>query len=88
MAANLRSTVEVAKRARELVEQLRKEGFDERAILMGLAIAAQAAPVTKAIDDNPHIGRIAKRLMPLLKEGVDLVGEIRQIAKMRGKHAS
>jgi hypothetical protein len=81
----MRRSVEVAKRARELVDDLRKEGIDEQSILLGFAIALQVAPITKAVEDNPHIGSIAKRLAPLFKEGLDLAREIREIARVRSK---
>ncbi|OHD22146.1 MAG: hypothetical protein A2Y38_06290 [Spirochaetes bacterium GWB1_59_5] len=71
-----KKAVEVAKRARELVEALRDEGFSEDDIALGLTIATQIAPITKALEDSPKARRILDRVMPLVREGVGLAREI------------
>ena len=73
-----RKTAEVTRKARELIEGLRKSGYSERDIVLGLTIAVQAAPVTRALAENPRIKKILEHVGPAIREGIEAIKELRK----------
>lgn len=76
-----RKTAEVARKARELIEGLRRDGHSERDIVLGLTIAVQAAPVTRALAENPRVQKLFKHLGPMIKEGLEAIEAIKELRR-------
>ena len=69
---------EVTAEVRTLIQDLRLRKIPEAEIILGVIVAIQSVPVTKAIDASPEIKEFLEKTGRLLKSGKDLIDLLRK----------
>lgn len=63
---------EIAAKTRAFIEDLRKSGVSDAELVVGIIIAVQAMPATRALAENPEVARILKKFGDFARAGIAL----------------
>jgi hypothetical protein len=69
---------EVTAEVRMLIEDLRAKGISDSEILIGTIAAIQAAPVTKALSQNPEVKAFLDKIGTFVRSGLDLLDVVKK----------
>ena len=63
---------EIAARTRTFIEDMRRSGVSDSELIVGVILAIQTIPATRALSENPEVAKILKRLGDFARAGAAL----------------
>ena len=63
---------EVASKVRLLIEDLRRAGISDSELVLGMILAVQAMPATRALTEHPEVAKTLKKFADFARAGAAL----------------